>query len=303
MVNLNTTAGRGRISLELHGSEAVFSELSSTYPLKLLSPRPSRVGVVYLITYGGGLVSGDYVSLSVDVGPRANLVLLSQARSYIFGRGSTKVFKYRPGQRAASTDTLQVTTQRMDFTVSSGGSLFLLPDPVTCFRSASYNQIQTFHLAADASLVVLDWVTSGRKSLGEEWVFSRYYSVNEIVVDGKRVAKDVMLLENEEDATTLPVRTLASKLEPYGCYATLLLYGPQVQGVIGALTEEYGRISVFKTGAPAGLLWSLSAFGDGGAVVRVAGEEKEKIQQWIGAALQGVQMVVGTDVFRKAFMV
>lgn len=79
MVSLNTTAGRGRISLEMHGSEAVFSELSSTYPLKLLSPRISGVGLVYLITYGGGLVSGDYVSLSVDVGPRANLVLLSQA--------------------------------------------------------------------------------------------------------------------------------------------------------------------------------------------------------------------------------
>jgi urease accessory protein len=72
-------AGRGRIALELHGSEAVFTELSSAYPLKLLSPRTRRVGLVYLITYGGGLVSGDQVALSVDVGLCANLVLLSQA--------------------------------------------------------------------------------------------------------------------------------------------------------------------------------------------------------------------------------
>ncbi|KAF8213173.1 UreD urease accessory protein-domain-containing protein [Mycena galopus ATCC 62051] len=227
------TAGRGRISLEVHGDQAVFSELSSTYPLKLLSPRTHRVGLVYLITYGGGLVSGDQVSLSVEVGSRANLVLLSQ--------GSTKVFKFRPGQRAASIDaTPQVTTQRMDATVASCGGLFLLPDPVTCFEKASYNQIQTFRLAPDASLAVLDWVTSGRKSRGEEWVFSRYYSVNEIVVDGRRVAKDVMLLENENesDAATLTARTLASRLDPYGCYATLLLYGPQVQGVISALTRS-----------------------------------------------------------------
>lgn len=191
----------------------------------------------------------------------------------------------------------------MYFTVSSGGGLFLLPDPVTCFRSASYSQIQTFNLAADASLVALDWITSGRKSRGEEWVFSRYYSVNEIVVDGKRVAKDVMLLENDEEgATTLPVRTLASKMGPYACYATLLLYGPQVQGVIGALTEEYGRISVFKTNAPAGLLWSLSAFGDGGAVVRIAGKETEEVKRWIGAAVAAVQMVVGREVFQRAFV-
>ncbi|KAJ7654950.1 UreD urease accessory protein-domain-containing protein [Mycena polygramma] len=291
---MSATAGRGRICIESHGTETVFSELSSAYPLKLLSPRTSSVGLVYLITYGGGLVSGDSVSLSVDVGSRANLVLLSQ--------GSTKVFKFRPGQRAASTDALQVTTQRMDCAVASGGGLFLLPDPVTCFRSASYKQIQTFHLAADASLVVLDWVTSGRKSRGEEWVFSRYYSVNEIVVDGKRVAKDVMLLENaDETPGSLPVRTLASKLAPYGCYATLLLYGPQVQGAISALTEEYGRISVFKAGGPAGLLWSLSTFGNGGAVVRIAGKETEEVRRWIGRAVEGMAMVVGREALKRAF--
>ncbi|KAJ7038327.1 UreD urease accessory protein-domain-containing protein [Mycena alexandri] len=292
----SATAGRGRICLALHGSDAIFSELSSTYPLKLLSPRNERAGfaVVYMITYGGGLVSGDSVSLSVDVGPRANLVLLSQ--------GSTKVFKFRPGQRAASTDALQVTTQRMEFSVASGGALFLLPDPVTCFRAASYNQLQTFHLAPDASLVLLDWVTSGRKSRGEDWVFARYYSVNEVLVGGRRVAKDVMLLENEDgDASGLPVRTLASKLAPYACYATLLLYGPQVQGVISALTEEYGRISVFKTGGPAGLLWSLSAVEDGGAVVRVAGDESEGVRRWLGEALGGLEMVVGLEIFRRAF--
>ncbi|KAJ7275167.1 UreD urease accessory protein-domain-containing protein [Mycena haematopus] len=251
-------AGRGRICLELHGDQSIFSELSSTYPLKLLSPRTLGVGVVYLITYGGGLVSGDQVSLSVQVGSRANLVLLSQ--------GSTKVFKYRPGRRAASIDALEVTTQRMDVAVGCGGGVFLLPDPVTCFEKASYNQIQTFRLASDASLVVLDWVTSGRKSRGEEWVFSRYYSANEIVVDGRRVAKDVMLLENEA------TRTLASRLAPYGCYATLLLYGPQVAGVLSTLTEEYGRMQVFQATERAGLLWSLSGFGDGGAVVRIAGK-------------------------------
>jgi urease accessory protein len=76
------TAGRGRIALALHGAEAVFSELSSTYPLKLLSPRIvcDGVAVAYMITYGGGLVSGDDVALSVDVGAGAVLVLLSQVR-------------------------------------------------------------------------------------------------------------------------------------------------------------------------------------------------------------------------------
>ncbi|KAJ7125706.1 UreD urease accessory protein-domain-containing protein [Mycena crocata] len=287
-----TTAGRGRICLALHGPEAVFSELSSTYPLKLLSPRLERAGlaVVYIISYGGGLVSGDYVSLSVEVGSGASLLLLSQ--------GSTKVFKFRPGHRAADPNgRLQITTQHMDFAVSAGGGLYLLPDPVTCFRSASYNQIQTFHLAPDASLVLLDWVTSGRKSRGEDWVFSRYYSVNEILVGGKRVAKDVMLLEHDDDNG----RTLANKLDPYSCYATLILYGPHVQGVLSALAAEYARISVFKRSEPAGLLWSLSRFGDSGGVVRIAGRESEGVRRWIGEWLGEMEVVGGTEVFRKAF--
>ncbi|KAJ7103655.1 UreD urease accessory protein-domain-containing protein [Mycena belliarum] len=290
-----TTPGRGRISLALHGTDAVFEELSSAYPLKLLSPRIHRPGlaVAYIISYGGGLVSGDSVALAVAVGSGAILVLLSQ--------GSTKVFKFRPGQRAASTHSsgpLLTTTQRMDFEVSSGATLLLLPDPVTCFRSAAYNQIQTFRLARDASLVLLDWVTSGRKSRGEDWAFSRYYSVNEVLVEGRRIARDVMLLENDDAGPTgLPPRTLANKLEPYSCYATLILYGPKLQGVIRALVQEYGRISVFKTGQPAGLLWSLSGFGDGGVVVRVAGSESEGVRRWVGG-LRGLEEIVGTDVWR-----
>ncbi|KAJ7225641.1 UreD urease accessory protein-domain-containing protein [Mycena pura] len=294
----SAAAGCGRISVELHGEDAVFSQLAAAYPLKLLSPRIRQPGlaIAYIINYGGGLVSGDYVSLSAEVGPCASLLLLSQ--------GSTKVFKFRPGRRAASIDriALKVTTQQMDFVVASGSALFLLPDPVTCFHAASYNQIQTFSLTQEASLVLLDWITSGRKSRGEEWLFSRYYSVNEIMVEGKRVAKDVMLLENEDAAqATLPVRTLADRLAPYSCYATLFLYGPQVQGVIGALKEVYGQISVLKSREPAELLWSLSALSDSGAVVRVAGKETEEVRRWLGEMLRPLEVVLGKDVFRQAF--
>lgn len=73
-------AGTGRISVSLHGSSVFFPELSSTYPLKLLAPRISQhgVAVVYILTYGGGLVGGDHIALSVNTGPGAVLVLLSQ---------------------------------------------------------------------------------------------------------------------------------------------------------------------------------------------------------------------------------
>jgi urease accessory protein len=192
----------------------------------------------------------------------------------------------------------------MDVLISPDSALFLLPDPVTCFRSASYNQIQTFRLSGDsASVALLDWVTSGRKSLGEEWVFSRYYSVNEVWVDGKNIAKDVLLLEDSiEDTKPLPQRRLSDRLAPYSCYATLILYGPLVHNVIRDINAEYETISVYKTNAPSDLTWSVSPISDGqGCVVRVAGKETEGVKNWLGHALRELEDLLSVDVYRRAF--
>jgi len=73
-------AGGGCITVSIHGNKAVFSELSSAYPLKLLSPSIQDTrAVAYLLTYGGGLVSGDEIALVVNVQLGATLILLSQA--------------------------------------------------------------------------------------------------------------------------------------------------------------------------------------------------------------------------------
>ncbi|KAE9408224.1 UreD-domain-containing protein [Gymnopus androsaceus JB14] len=291
-------AGGGRIALSSHGGKAWFSELSATYPLKLLSPRLSENGVaiVYALTYGGGLVGGDRIHLSVEIESDTKLLLLSQ--------GSTKVFKTRAQQRLASVQrsldrtSLNVqssptTLQKMDFVISSNGALFLLPDPVTCFRSASYTQIQNFRTASDASLVVLDWVTSGRKSLGEDWVFSRYYSVNELMIEEKRVAKDVMLLEDETNPDTS--RRLAERLSPFSCYATLILRGPLIEGTIAHLVSS----------TPEDIIWSLSPIGSDkkdGMIVRVAGIETELVKGWLKDALSTLEEIIGVDIYRRAFV-
>jgi urease accessory protein len=75
-------AGGGRVTVRSHGPSVSFSELSATYPLKLLSPRVALDGVAiaYILSYGGGLVGGDSIKLEVDVGPGSILLLLSQVR-------------------------------------------------------------------------------------------------------------------------------------------------------------------------------------------------------------------------------
>ncbi|KAF8414700.1 hypothetical protein L210DRAFT_3590865 [Boletus edulis BED1] len=53
-----------------HGPSVVFTELSATYPLKLLSPKLAQdaVAIVYVLSYGG----------DVNVKDGCKLVLLSQ---------------------------------------------------------------------------------------------------------------------------------------------------------------------------------------------------------------------------------
>jgi urease accessory protein len=237
---------------------------------------------------------------------------------FVTRQGSTKVFKTRSGGRAAvgsapSTGTTNdpTTIQRLDVTIDAGGALFLLPDPVTCFRDAVYHQAQTFRLARGASAVLLDWYTSGRRARGEEWVFAKYYSANEVFVDGVRTARDVVLLDHGGDGDVnrrgqllLPRLSLADRMRPYACYATLLLYGPLVQGVVRELEESIQKISVFRVREPLDVLWSMSGVhGDAeGRIVRVAGKETEDVKKWLCGALRCLVEVIGYEVYSKAFV-
>lgn len=212
--------------------------------------------------------------------------------------------------------TPTTTAQRLDVSIAAGGALFLLPDPVTCFRDAAYHQSQTFHLAPGASAALLDWYTSGRRARGEEWAFARYYSANEVFVDGVRTARDVVLLDGGvvsaprdgdgggSGTRELPRRTLADRMDPYACYATLLLYGPLVQGVVKELEERVEKTSVFRLREPLDVLWSMSGVhGEASArVVRVAGKETEDVKKWLSDALRGLTDVIGGEVYSKAFV-
>lgn len=194
-----SSPGAGQLFLSASGnSQAQFTHLSGTYPLKLLAPtplpsQPSNLRVCYMLAYGGGLVAGDTISLQVHIGTGSRLILLTQ--------GSTKVFKNRMGIRplahgSAEDSTIgdhpapPVTKQRLLVTLDPGSLLLLLPDPIQPFKSSSYIQSQRFVLPPvsddipPASILVLDWFTSGRnagKKFQEEWEFELYSSMNEVI--------------------------------------------------------------------------------------------------------------------------
>ncbi|KAK5167673.1 uncharacterized protein LTR77_007372 [Saxophila tyrrhenica] len=196
--------------------------LNYQYPLKLVSPAPSRAGddlvhTVYLLTYGGGLVAGDTIDLKVDVERKTKLVLLTQ--------GSTKLFK--------SLDRDLVSKQCMTVNLDPGAALCYLPDPVQPFEQSCFEQQQIYNVTIPTaeetqtgSLCVLDWVSNGRPANGENWSFFHYRSKNEVFLrqsDGKQrlLLRDSVLLDDREDDGSI-----AARMDDLAVFGTLIIYGP-----------------------------------------------------------------------------
>jgi urease accessory protein len=240
-----------------------------------------------IILASGGLVAGDRISLCITVATGATLTLLTQ--------GSTKVFK----QKHITTTTVQ----RMDMRVAKQATLILLPEPTTCFADAHFTQRQRFQLEdSTASLIALDWFTSGRyEQRGEAWQFRQYDSAIEVYTSGKLVLADRTRLTNPATSTT----DLASALEPYHCHAMLIVYGTQVTTLIQHIRIEYAQLQptprTRHTTTPPLIWFATNTRDDAGIVVRAAALTTQHLRQWIRTLLSDIRHLCGQPVYDRIF--
>ncbi len=246
------TPGWASLEVEqIDGASAVTS-LYATSPMKVLCPRSRGPSVwAYLSSYGGGLVAGDNTRLRVRLG--------REARCFLGTQSSTKVYR-NPDGRPSGHDTLAV--------LGPGSFLMLAPDPIQAFGDSLYRQRQEFHLASDASLALLDWVSSGRSARGERWAFSLFSSRNDLFVGGRRVLLDSVRLSPGEGPLQDPHR-----MGGFECIASLLLTGPVLAPLSAALLEQTAAHPVLP-GEP--LVCSASPI-HGGALLRIAGASVEQV--------------------------
>jgi urease accessory protein len=310
----NQSQGQGHLHLSTSG----FTSTLSSYPLKLLTPKPlpsqpENLHIAYTLAYGGGLVAGDTVSLAIDIDDGCGLILLTQ--------GSTKVYKRRNAIRPFGINDPKgdgTTRQRMNVNVGKGGMLLLLPDSVSPFRGSRYIQAQRFLLPEDGSgsIMILDWVNSGRGQQGgsngkgkegedmeaEVWSMDSYGSTNEIWIGERRIMRERTLLDNIETVGSGSSTPVAARLSPYHVYATIFILGPQFLPLLKHLHHLADRERQFQTSRPAELIWSYSPVEDGrGGVLRAAGKEVEDIRIWLRELLDkgGVRTLVGDGLWSR----
>lgn len=262
----------GRAVLEV---ESVFGESTVTSalarnPLKLLTPC-SRGQSVWACTssFGGGLVAGDQTELQLRLGKNTRCFLGTQA--------STKIYR-NPAQRPCGHVT--------HATLAENSLLVFAPDPVQAFADSRYAQRQEFHLATGASLVLLDWFTSGRAARGERWQFSQFKSRNEVFVGGERIFLDSILLDFADGFLTSPMRT-----GRFNCFAMLLLIGEPFHAAADQLLENISAVPVERRTS---LVASASAVREG-AVLRMAGESVEAVGREIHRHLAFLPDLLGDN--------
>ncbi|KAE9373790.1 urease accessory protein-like protein UreD [Stipitochalara longipes BDJ] len=227
----SSAPGEGQLVVELlpHGISAL-STITFQYPLKLISPSPAagqKSVLVFLLTYGGGLVGGDQVHLTINIKPDAKLSIVTQ--------GHTKIFK------SPSRET--ITRQRLHVTLQANAALCLLPDPVQPFGGSVYQQSQSFILADTASLCLLDWVSAGRTARGEDWDLRAWSGRNEVWAAAESGRKPRLLLRDnvilEGDDADSKEKELRNKMQQMGIFGTLVLRGPLVQDLATFFLSEF----------------------------------------------------------------
>ncbi|PQE28453.1 urease accessory protein [Rutstroemia sp. NJR-2017a BBW] len=229
----SSAPGEGHLVVQLlPHSISSLSRMTFQYPLKLISPSPSqgqKSVLVFLLTYGGGLVGGDQVHLTIDVKPHAKLSIVTQ--------GHTKIFK------SATRDI--ITRQQLHVTLEANSSVCLLPDPVQPFEGSVYEQRQVFTIKEGGSLCLLDWVSAGRTARGEDWDLRAWSGRNEVWATGPDLKNRLLLRDNvllEGETNTAGEKVLRHKMRGLQIFGTLILNGPLVDKLAGFLMSEFAAL-------------------------------------------------------------
>lgn len=210
------------------------SAMTFQYPLKLISPSPTshqKSVLVFLLTYGGGLVGGDQVNLKIQVKRSSKLSIVTQ--------GHTKIFK--------STSPDIVTRQKLQVTIESGAALCLLPDPVQPFEFSVYEQSQVFDVAENGSLCLLDWVSAGRTARGEDWDFWKWSGRNEVwsgefARKRRLLLRDNVFLNAHKLDESQEENSVRGKMQGLGIFGTLVLTGPMMEKLGSFFLQEFAAL-------------------------------------------------------------
>ena len=253
------------------GANTILERSYATNPLKLFTTRGvSSACWVYAATYGGGIVGGDAIRLNVDAAQGARAVITTQA--------STKVYR-----------SLRPASQHVKSSIDDDALLVVLPDPVVCFAGSDFSQRQRYDLQHRGSLVLVDWMTSGRHAAGERWAFHHYSSRIDIRRAGRQILYDTLWLDEGDGP-------IGERLGGFEVCLTAVVTGPLVADAATAIVGAVSEMAIHRHADFVAAAWMLP---DGGALLRMNGVSVEQVGAALRERLFFLGGLLGDDPFSR----
>ena len=248
-----TQPARGLLRLRFErsagASRTTLNACEQRPPLQVVRAFPTGRGaaLAHLHNLSGGVLGGDLLELSVEVGDGACAQLTST--------GATRLYRCRPGANTA--------VQRQSFRVGQGSLLEYLPDELIPFAGARYHQETFIELSDGAGLFCWESVAPGRAARGELFQYDSLLLRLDLTARGLPLARERVALDPARRPLQSPAR-----LGPYQYFATFYvcrvgLAEPRWLELEAELAELARSLS-----SPRSILWGVSTLPAHGLVVR-----------------------------------
>lgn len=227
-------------------------------PLRVIRafPLPGGGTLVHTHNLSGGVLGGDQLAMSTDVGPRASVQITSTSATRLYRSAAE-------APAAIQTNTFQVQT---------GGLLEYLPDPLIPFAGSRYRQHTHITLAANAGLFWWETLAPGREAREELFDYAQLHINTEIIASGKPLAIERMKIEPHLRA---PSSTIRLGTYPYFCSFYICKVGLeasywlQLEQQLSTLAQELSR--------PGEIHWGVSTLVAHGLLVRAVSRQGREI--------------------------
>ncbi len=255
--------GTLRLQFERRDDVTILARSEHSPPLQVVRAFPSEGGgaLVHLHNLSGGVLGGDRLEASIEVGARAEVQVTST--------GATRVYRHRGA--APATAVTQAA-------VGEDGLLEYVPDPIIPYACARYVQRTAIDLAPGAGLFWWEICAPGREARGEVFAYELLELHFEISSSGTAVALERARIEPRLRAPSSPAR-----LGAFRYWATFYICRAGVDSLRWCeleieLAELAGRLS--QEGQ---VLWAASRLARAGVVVRVLAQNGLEIPRGLAA--------------------
>ncbi|MCJ8332167.1 MAG: urease accessory protein UreD [Lentisphaeria bacterium] len=178
---MNKISKISKIKVDFVRGKSRLTESLNITPLKIFNPKTSNDWChITLSNYGGGVVEGDVLDIAMDCTENAKLYVDTQA--------FTRVYK---------NDQFPLSQQRIIGRAEANSFVMIAPDPIIPHEKSSFKQSQEWTIEKSSSLLVIDWLGSGRSNMNEEFKYTEFQSEFIVHRDGKKIIVDRIKLNPE----------------------------------------------------------------------------------------------------------